>query len=192
MYNFWDSASLSFSGSDDLSSCSWARPYLLSIPKKAVHSNFSQSNRIAVPLYWSTAETWKDQPHVNVLAISRWVTRGFSLWNRQIRAFSASVSGFFRWVPGAATGFGRTDDIYAGLEGLEIDFLLFALGYPQLRIENANMKGKRSCSLIQKLWLWAESATMHVEMTYSGVFDSNDLLCFDLCNHPSPKAVFRD
>lgn len=111
MYNFWDGAILSFSGSNDLSPCSSTRPYLLSIPKKAAHSSFSQSNRIALPRYWSTAEIWKDQPHVNVLAMSKWVTRGFSLWNRQIRAFSASVSGFFRWVPDAATGFGRMDDI---------------------------------------------------------------------------------
>lgn len=113
MYNFWDGASLSFSGSNG---------YLLAHRKGHTFSRFQRKLRIQVSIsqsvksyrstiVLSTAETSKDQPHMNVLAISKWVTRGFSLWNRQIWAFSASVSGFFRWVPDAATAFGRADDI---------------------------------------------------------------------------------
>lgn len=189
MYNFWDGASLSFSGSDG---------YLLAHRQDHTFSRFQRKLRIQISvsqivwLYHCTVYTLNLKGsttcertcdiQVSNQGIFFMEPPDSSLLSFGERLLSmSSRCGHWFWTYGWHLSY-----------GLEIDFSLFALGYPQLKIGSASMKGKRSCSLIQRLWMWAESAPMHADMTYSGVFDSNDLLCFDLCNDPSMKAVFRD
>lgn len=78
--------------------------------------------------------------------------------------------------------------------GLKANSSLCALEYPQLRMRNADMKSKRSYSFIHRLWLWGDlrRCKMKWRLPLPQCLRGQRLLCFDLCNDPSCKAVFRD
>lgn len=186
MYNLWDGAIWSISGSDDLHPCSSAT-YLLSIPKKAAHSSFSQSNIISLPCI---------DPQPNLKRTST-CERTCNVQVSYQRIFfmeppDSSLLRFGERFLSRSSRCGR----WFWTEGwhltcawkLESRFQTF-----RSEIHNWGWKCQHEGQTILFTYLEALSMTgpapMHVEMTYScpSVFDSNDYYVLSYAITPHAK-----